>query len=277
MPVEGSSDLNTGYRYVLLCSIAFCRMAVTFSPPHESAIPHPVIHTAGRRLSLRFNSETVQSAMNLDDPTRLELEYTRAMMLFLLFNPAPRSILMIGLGGGSLPKYCHRHLPDCDITVVEINPAVIALREVFQVPPDGPRFHVLEGDGAKHIRETSALHDVILVDGFSPNGQPEALATQDFYDSCRAALQVDGVLVVNLDSDPDANEPLLARLERTFEGGVKTLLSDGGTNRIVLAAAHRILWETLRHARRRLQGLPAVHRETLGRLPGATGGWPVLG
>jgi spermidine synthase len=252
-------------------------MAVTFSPPHESAIPHPVIHTAGRRLSLRFNSETVQSAMNLDDPTRLELEYTRAMMLFLLFNPAPRSILMIGLGGGSLPKYCHRHLPDCDITVLEINPAVIALREVFQVPPDGPRFHVLEGDGAKHIRETSALHDVILVDGFSPKGQPEALATQDFYDSCRAALQADGVLVVNLDSDPDANEPLLARLERTFEKGVKTLLINGGTNRVVLAAAHRILWETLRHARRRLQGLPAVHRETLRRLPGATGGWPVLG
>ena len=252
-------------------------MAVTFSPPHESAIPHPVIHTAGRLLSLRFNSETVQSAMNLDDPTRLELEYTRAMMLFLLFNPAPRSILMIGLGGGSLPKYCHRHLPDCDITVVEINPAVIALREVFQVPPDGPRFHVLEGDGAEHIRETSALHDVILVDGFSPNGQPEALATQDFYESCRAALQADGVLVVNLDSDPDANEPLLARLERTFECGGKTLLSDGGTNRIVLAAAQRNLWNALRHARRRLQGLPAVHRETLGRLPGTTEGWPVLG
>ena len=85
------------------------------------------------------------------------------------------------------------------------------------------------------------------------------------------------MLVVNLDSDPDANEPLLVRLERTFEGGVKTLLSDGGTNRIVLAAAQRNLWDALRHARRRLQGLPSVHRETLGRLPGATGGWPVLG
>jgi spermidine synthase len=60
------------------------------------------------------------------------------MMLVLLFNPAPRSILMIGLGGGSLPKYCHRHLPQCDITVVEINPAVISLREAFQVPPEFP-------------------------------------------------------------------------------------------------------------------------------------------
>ena len=143
-------------------------MSVEFCLPPEPPAPRPVVHTEGRRVSLRFDHETVQSTMNLDDPTRLELEYTRAMMLFLLFKPAPRSILMIGLGGGSLPKYCHRHLVDCDITVVEINPAVIALREVFQVPPDGPRFHVLEGDGAKHIRETSALHDVILVDGFSP-------------------------------------------------------------------------------------------------------------
>jgi len=252
-------------------------MAVTFSPPHESAIPHPVIHTAGRLLSLRFNSETVQSAMNLDDPTRLELEYTRAMMLFLLFNPAPRSILMIGLGGGSLPKYCHRHLPDSDITVVEIDPAVIAMREQFQVPPEGPRFRVLEGDGANHIRTTQTRHDVILVDGFGPQGQPEALATRDFYDACRAALQPDGVLVVNLDSDPAGADPLLARLEAAFDGGVKSLLTDGGTNRVALAATPARLWETRRAARRRLQALAPVHRETLGRLPGATPGWPVLG
>lgn len=245
--------------------------------PPEPAAPQPVIHTEGRRVSLCFDRETVQSTMNLDDPNRLELEYTRAMMLFLLFNPAPRSILMIGLGGGSLPKYCHYHVPECDITVVEINPAVIALREVFQVPPDGPRFRVLEGDGAMHVRETPARHDVILVDGFSPQGQPEALATRDFYDACRAALQPDGVLVVNFDSDPAGSDPLLARLEAVFDGGVKSLLTDGGSNRIVLAATPARLWETRRAARWRLQALPAVHRETLGRLPGATPGWPVLG
>jgi len=249
--------------------------------PPQPATPHPEIrpeiHTEGRRVSLRFNMDSIQSTMNLDDPTRLELEYTRAMMLFLLFQPAPRAMLMIGLGGGSLPKYCHRHLPGADITVVEINPAVIALREVFQVPPDGARFRVLADDGARHVRATPVSHDVILVDGFNADGQPEALGTADFYDACRAALQPDGVLVVNLDSDPAASDPLLARLEQAFDGGVKTMLTDGGTNRIALAAAPAHMREVRRHARRRLQALPEVLRDTLNQRTGSPGGWPVLG
>lgn len=237
----------------------------------------PEIHTEGRRVSLRFNRDSIQSTMHLDDPTRLELEYTRAMMLFLLFNPAPRAILMIGLGGGSLPKFCHHHLPASDITVVEINPAVIALRDVFMVPPDSDRFRVLEDDGARHVRETEALYDVILVDGFNAEGQPEGLGTADFYDACRAALQPEGVLVVNLDSDPVASGPLISRLATVFDGSVKHMLTDGGTNRIALAAAPTCLREARRQARWRLQALPPALRDTLNQRAGTSGGWPALG
>lgn len=234
----------------------------------------PFVRTDGRRVELRFDAQSVQSTMNLDDPMRLELEYTRAMMLFLLFNPAPTSILMIGLGGGSLPKYCQRHLPEADITVVEINPGVIALREAFQVPPDGPRFRVVQDDGARQIRATRDLHDVILLDGFDAMGQPEALASRDFYDACRAALRPDGVLVVNFDSDPAACAPLLARLEEAFDGGVRTLLTEGGANRVALAAAPACLRRTRGESRRRLQALAPVHRETLGRRSSSS--WPEL-
>jgi spermidine synthase len=250
-------------------------MSAESAPP---AAPHPEIHTEGRRVSLRFNMDSIQSTMHLDDPTRLELEYTRTMMLFLLFNAVPRAILMIGLGGGSLPKFCHHHLPDADITVVEINPAVIALRELFQVPPDSARFRVLEDDGARHVRATGVRYDVILVDGFHAEGQPEALGTQDFYDACRAILQPEGVLVVNLDSDPAVSEPLIARLEHAFDGGVQSMLTDGGTNRIALAtAAPGRLREARCHARRRLQALSPALRATLNQRAGASGGWPVLG
>lgn len=77
-------DLNTGCRVVRFRRIAFCPMAVTVLSPPESAIPHPVIHTQGCRVSLRFDSEAVRSAMNPDEPTRLELEHWRGMRLFLL-------------------------------------------------------------------------------------------------------------------------------------------------------------------------------------------------
>ncbi|MDE8344502.1 MAG: hypothetical protein POG24_11875, partial [Acidocella sp.] len=70
--------------------------------------------------------------MNLDDPCALDLEYSRTMMGFLLFKPEPKHIAMVGLGGGSLAKFCHRYLPATRIEVVEINPHVLALRDEFR-------------------------------------------------------------------------------------------------------------------------------------------------
>ena len=58
----------------------------------------------------------VQSEMLLDDPETLVAAYTRKMMGFLLFRDRPREVVMIGLGGGSLAKFCHRHLPATTMT-----------------------------------------------------------------------------------------------------------------------------------------------------------------
>ena len=71
----------------------------------------PSSSTAGAWRFLHFGLDTVQSAMRLDDPDRLSLRYTRKMMAFLLFNRAPERILLLGLGGGSLAKFCYRRLP----------------------------------------------------------------------------------------------------------------------------------------------------------------------
>ena len=94
---------------------------------------------------------STQSEMRLDDPEALVSEYTRKMMGFLLFRARPQRILMIGLGGGSLVKYCHRHLPTSHITAVEIDAEVIALRSHFHVPPDDSRLRVVNEDGARHV------------------------------------------------------------------------------------------------------------------------------
>ena len=93
----------------------------------------------------------VQSEMRLDDPETLVSAYTRKMMGFLLFRSRPREVVMIGLGGGSLVKFCHRHLPSTRMTVVEIDAHVIALRSYFQIPPDDARLHVIHGDGCAYV------------------------------------------------------------------------------------------------------------------------------
>src|SRR5688572_12642688 len=78
---------------------------------------------------LDFGDGAVQSRMLRADPARLVLEYSRLMMGFLLFVPAPARIAMIGLGGGSLAKYCRARLPDADFTAVEISPEIMAYRD----------------------------------------------------------------------------------------------------------------------------------------------------
>lgn len=247
-----------------------------FLPFVDRANVRPVARQEGRNLLMRFDMDTVQSSMNLDDPCGLELEYTRAMMLFLLFCPAPQHILMIGLGGGSLARHCHRYLPETTMTVVEINPHVIALRDEFLVPPDGPRFRVVQADGAAFVRCTPQRFDVILVDGFHFDGQPEALGTLDFYDACRARLMQGGVVVVNMDGEAAICGPLLGRLNQAFDGGVTSILPEGGSNRVAFAASVPILRSVLHTSRERLQALDAVHRQTLSRRSGHGLAWPPI-
>ena len=101
---------------------------------------------------LHVGGEAIQSAMRLDDPFALELDYTRCMMAFLLFHPQPRRALMIGLGGGSLAKFFHRRINGLRTHVVEYDDRVIATaRALFHVPADDARLAIEHGDGVEAL------------------------------------------------------------------------------------------------------------------------------
>jgi spermidine synthase len=196
----------------------------------------PFVREDGASKSLHFTLGELQSRMLVHQPSRLDVDYTRTMMGFLLFKPAPAHIGMIGLGGGSLAKFCHRQLPASRMTVLEINPHVIALRREFQVPDDDERFVVIAADGALYLQTEAPAFDVLLVDGFDHQGQPEALCSQRFYDDCFAALQEDGLLVVNLHHD-DIDYPVLAeRIGRSFNGNAVEIPAAEKSNVIVFAS-----------------------------------------
>ncbi|CDS53339.1 Spermidine synthase-like protein [Polaromonas sp. CG9_12] len=195
----------------------------------------PFVLDDGASRSLHFTSGELQSRMRLDSPCGLELDYTRTMMGFLLFNPVPGHIGMIGLGGGSIAKFCHRFLPASRMTVLEINPHVIPLRAAFQVPPDDERFEVLAADGALYLQTRVPQYAVLLVDGFDPDGQPAGLCSQRFYDDCLAALPEGGVLVVNLHYDHPDYGLLFERIRRSFGGNAVEIVTLEKSNSIVFA------------------------------------------
>lgn len=191
--------------------------------PSEDAKTVYVSEKFGVR-SLHIGSDTVQSAMRIARPNDLELSYTRSMMACLLFQPDPRNVLMIGLGGGSVAKYVYQQLPGANVRVLELDPQVVAIaRQCFLVPPDDARFQVIIGDGAEYMARHDTGADLIMVDGYDAESHVEELATREFYRHCRERLVAGGVLVVNLwGGDRQFNE-VLKRIEGEFPAGTLCL------------------------------------------------------
>lgn len=165
---------------------------------------------------LYFSFAHVQSAMRIEKPDSLELAYTRKMMSFALFNPKPKRILMLGLGGGSLAKFCHRHFPDSEITVIEINKHVLAFREEFCVPQEDERFRIVLGDAAEFVVTANQTFDVILVDAFDREGFASSICNTEFYEHLKHQLDDGGLIVCNLAGENRERAAHLRMLRRTF-------------------------------------------------------------
>jgi len=196
----------------------------------------PFVVQDGLSRSLHFTLGETQSSMQVDQPDELAIDYTRTMMGFLLLNARPRNITMIGLGGGSLVKFCRRHLPFAPMTVVENNPAVIGLRKEFGIPDDDDGLRVVVEDGAAHLAASPADIDVLMVDGFYSSGQPAQLCSQAFYDDCFSALAPGGVLAVNLHADHPQHPLFCERIALSFDGNALQVISPDKSNAVVFAA-----------------------------------------
>jgi spermidine synthase len=213
----------------------------------------PSIEQNGDRVSLEFPNGSIQSQMLTSDPNHLALSYTRAMIAFALFFPEPARIAIIGLGGGSMVKWCYHHLPAAEITVIEINPHVISLREEFHIPADDHRLRVIHGDGADYVAGTVDSPEVLLVDGFDADGQSPQLCSESFYKNCYRALAPDGMMVVNLCGPDDQGS--IDSIRRAFCRRTAIATPGDGENQIVFAFKGR---------RSRGETLPAA--ELAGRL-----------
>ena len=193
-----------------------------------------MLETASER-QLLFTRSSLQSTMLIDEPYALICAYTQKMMSFLLFNPDPRHIVMIGLGGGSLAKFCYRNLRNTRFTAVEIDADVIALRDEFFLPADNERFRVVHADGARFMSRLDRRVDVILVDAFDADGVAMSLATSNFYEDAASRLDPDGVLVLNLSGDRSRYPVHLRRLRKAFGDRLLMLPVSASDNVLVFA------------------------------------------
>ena len=212
---------------------------------------------------LQIGGNAIQSAMRLDAPDRIELDYVRAMLAFLLFCPKPREVLMVGLGAGSMARFIHQRMPDTRVTVVEINPGVVTVaRRYFRFPGEDSRLEIVIGDGAEAVPQRPASCDVLVVDGFVNGSPAKSLCTRSFYDGAFAALRPGGVMVANFMSDDKRIETYCGRIAESFGRGPTLLLAEEEDNIIAFALRGgplRVRWTDLKaraRAAQRLLDLP---------------------
>lgn len=141
-----------------------------------------------------------QTCMDTKHPDRFALNYTRMMLGALYLKPEPRSILIVGLGGGTLPRALTKVLPDAAIDTVEIDPAVVRVaKRYFDFTPGG-HVSVAEQDGRVFVKRAireGRKYDLIMLDAFDHEYIPEHLLTQEFLREVKTLLAPGGVLAAN--------------------------------------------------------------------------------
>jgi spermidine synthase len=141
-----------------------------------------------------------QSCMDLHQPDRLMFEYTHMVLGALFLNPDPPSILILGLGGGTLPRTLAKLLPNADIEIVEIDPAVVYVAtHYFSFEPNA-REHVFEEDGRAYVRRmlrTDKRYQLIILDAYDAQYIPEHLLTREFLTQVRDLLAPAGIVAAN--------------------------------------------------------------------------------
>ncbi|MGQ9650848.1 MAG: spermidine synthase [Phycisphaerae bacterium] len=177
-----------------------------------------------------------QSVVKVGDPDHIELPYAKVMLVGLGLAKPPKRVLVVGLGGGTIPGILHKHYPKTMIDVVDIDPDVVKVaKEFFGFQEDATmRVHV--ADGRRFIEQCEEPYDMIFLDAYGDEEIPYHLATQQFLQAVRGALNPNGIVIANLWSR--GLNPLYDSMIRTYQhvfASVYLLDVRGTGNRIVIA------------------------------------------
>jgi spermidine synthase len=118
----------------------------------------------------------------------------------ILAHGAASRVLIIGGGDGGMAREALKHPGIEEVTMVEIDPSVVALCQAH-LPSisagafDNPKLNLVIADGAKFVEETELRWDVIIIDSTDPLGPGEVLFSERFYKGCKRCLSSGGVLV----------------------------------------------------------------------------------
>jgi spermidine synthase len=175
----------------------------------------------GNQLVMSFQVkgwDYTESIANLLEPDDLPLRYAQVMTVATVYPEAPKKILMLGLGGGSISTYLGRFMPEAAITTVEIDPGVITAAKTYFGLRESERMRYRAGDGRVFLNRNSELYDLILLDAYRGGYVPFHLLTREFYALVKQRLAPGGAAGFNVHDGSKLYASTVKTLAEVFPG-----------------------------------------------------------
>lgn len=208
-----------------------------FTEQYDTVYNSLTVERRGSLVELRARSKRgvfIESAVDLAEPLRLVVPYTRTLYAGLFFEPAPQKVLMIGLGGAGFHRLFGEAFPETLLQSVELDPKVTELAQSHLAFRPTDRQPVAAMDGRLYVKRSKASWDWIVLDAFRGGFVPPHLKTEEFYRECAAKLAPRGVFIVNLHTGTKLYASDLRTLAAVFPQ--VTLFASRGTGNVVACA-----------------------------------------
>lgn len=154
-------------------------------------------------------------------------------------NDPPRSVLMLGLAGGTAFRVLRHLLPDCRLTAIDIDPEIVGLAREF-MDLDALGIEVIIGDAYPWLEQNRRTFDAVIddiylagkLDVFRPRQWDERLIGH-----LKRAMAPGGLLAVNLVTGAGHRtmQSLTRRVLREEFPVVRTIKSAEAMNEVLVA------------------------------------------
>ncbi|MGB0496268.1 MAG: spermidine synthase [Kangiellaceae bacterium] len=233
---------NQTWIFLFMFLIIFCNASFAKELHRERSLYRNVIVTEKddircMRFETRRKKISNQACINMVKPDELVFEYAHSVLSGLAFNPNPKNILVIGLGGGVLPQTFEKVLPNTVITSVEIDPAVVSIAKKYFKYKENERIKTSVQDGRIFIKRAiskNQTYDWIILDAFNGEYIPEHLLTLEFLQEVKKLLSPDGLLSANTFSSSELYNYESVTYQKVFNQ-LQILHSPTKGNRVIFA------------------------------------------
>jgi spermidine synthase len=188
----------------------------------------------GTVVELRARSrrgEFYESVVDVADPLKLMLQYSRTVYAAAFFQPEPKRALIIGLGGAGVHRLFAHAYPDAVLQTVELDPKVYELTQSHIAFKPTAKTPVAIMDGRMFVKRDTAKYDWILLDAFRGGYVPAHLKTEEFLRECAARLTEKGVFINNLHEGTELYYADIKTMQKVFPQVV--LLNPTGSGNVM--------------------------------------------